>query len=88
MFKRDRRIFDKHNNDKIILNQSYVSNAELPDFEYEARCKVYANIPSPNDREAYHAEIDNLLAKLGFTKQARTGSSESAKDKLLGIFKM
>lgn len=88
MFKRDRRIFDKHNNDKIILNQSYVSNAELPDFEYEARCKVYANIPSLNDREAYHAEIDNLLAKLGFTKQARTGSSESAKDKLLGIFKM
>lgn len=88
MFKRDRRIFDKHNNDKIILNQSYVSNTELPDFEYEARCKVYANIPSLNDREAYHAEIDNLLAKLGFTKQARTGSSESAKDKLLGIFKM
>lgn len=88
MFKRDRRIFDKHNNDKIILNQSYVSNAELPDFEYEARCKVYANIPSLNDREAYHAEIDNLLAKLGFTKQARTGNSESAKDKLLGIFKM
>ena len=88
MFKRDRRIFDKHNNDKIILNQSYVSNAELPDFEYEARCKVYANIPSLNDREAYHTEIDNLLAKLGFTKQARTGSSESAKDKLLGIFKM
>lgn len=88
MLKRDRRIFEKHSNDKIILNQSYVTNSELPDFEYEARCKVYANIPSMNDRENYHQEIDNLLAKLGFTKQASSGTSESAKDKLLGIFKM
>lgn len=88
MLKRDRRIFEKHSNDKIILNQSYVTNSELPDFEYEARCKVYANIPSMNDRENYHQEIDNLLAKLGFTKQASSGSNESAKDKLLGIFKM
>lgn len=88
MLKRDRRIFEKHSNDKIILNQSYVTNSELPDFEYEARCKVYANIPSMNDRENYHQEIDNLLAKLGFTKQASSGTGESAKDKLLGIFKM
>lgn len=88
MLKRDKRIFEKHSNDKIILNQSYVTSSELPDFEYEARCKVYANLPSMNDRDSYHAEIDNLLSKLGFTKQANTGSSESAKDKLLGIFKM
>ena len=88
MIKRDRRVFEKHSNDKIILNQSYVTNSELPDFEYEARCKIYANIPSMNDREAYHAEIDSLLSKLGFTKQASTSSSTSTKDKLLGIFKM
>lgn len=87
MIKRDRRIFEKYTNDKIVLNQSYISDSELADFEYEAKCKVYANIPSLNDRDNYHEEINNLLGKLGFTKQVKSESKESTKDKLFNIFK-
>ena len=87
MLKRDRRIFEKYSNNKIVLNQSYISNTDLADFEYEAKCKVYANIPSLNDRETNHVEINNLLSKLGFTKQVNSVSTESTKDKLLSIFK-
>ena len=50
----------------VVLNMSFVNEQELPDFEYETKTKVFANLPPMNDRNENLEEINNLLRKLGF----------------------
>ncbi len=56
-------------NKKIILNQSLLSSNDVANFEYEARIKVFYNLPPLNERDKNIPELNNLLIKLGFTKQ-------------------
>lgn len=44
------RIFSKHTDGKFILNKSLLNPKEVSRFEFEARIKVFANIPPFNDR--------------------------------------
>lgn len=88
LMKKDRRVFERHENKKIILNKSHISNSDLNVFEYEAKTKIFYNLPSLDDRNDSNKEINGLLSKLGFAKLS-TGVSdeESSKNKLLGMFK-
>ena len=65
----DSKIFTKYSGKKIILNQSLLSNKDVLDFEYEARTKIYFNMPPLDEREKHIQIINVFLTKLGFTKQ-------------------
>ena len=54
---------------KIILNQSLLSKNEIKNFEYEARVKVFFNLIPLNERSKNLPELNELLVKLGFTRQ-------------------
>lgn len=54
---------------KIILNQSLLSKNDIANFEYEARVRVYFNLPPLNERDKNLPELNQLLVKLGFGKQ-------------------
>ena len=54
---------------KIVLNQSLLSQADVANFEYEARVKVFYNLAPLNEREKRLPELNKMLVKLGFTKQ-------------------
>ncbi len=68
LLKKNKNAFLDHKADKIVLNMSFVESKEIGDFEYETKCKVFANIPPLNDRDKDLKEVNELLQKLGFTK--------------------
>lgn len=53
---------------KVVLNQSLLSNKDISDFEYEAKIKVFYNIPPLNDRAKDFPELVEFLHKLGYMK--------------------
>jgi hypothetical protein len=85
MIRRDRKIFEKLRGKKIILNKSLLSSNDVLDFEYEAKAKVFSNIPPLNERKDNHPVLDFLLTKLGFIRQKTDEKDEKAK--ILGLFK-
>ena len=54
---------------KIVLNQSLLSNSDVANFEYEARVKVFYNLPPLDERSSKLPELNKMLVKLGFMKQ-------------------
>ncbi len=68
LLKKNKNAFLDHKGDTIVLNMSFVSDNEVGDFEYETKCKVFANIPPLNDRDKDLKEINELLQKLGFLR--------------------
>lgn len=53
---------------KIILNQSLLSSKDVLDFEYEAKLKIFYNLPPLDEREKNIAALKTFLVKLGFEK--------------------
>ncbi len=66
LLKKNRNAFLERDGDKIVLNQSFVNDQEIADFEYETKCKVYDNLPPLNDRDLNLEEVNQLLRRLGF----------------------
>ena len=54
---------------KIVLNQSLLSKTDVANFEYEARVKVFFNLIPLNERSKSLPELNEMLVKLGFTRQ-------------------
>lgn len=54
---------------KVILNQSLLTDADVANFEYESKLKVFYNLPPLNERSNDLPELDELLVKLGFSRQ-------------------
>ena len=65
----DPKVLTNYSNKKVILNQSLLTNKDVLDFEYEARIKVYFNMPPLDEREKNIQILNVFLYKLGFTKQ-------------------
>lgn len=84
MIRKDRNIFDKLTGKKIILNKSLLDNNDIMDFEYESKSKVYYNIPPLDDKKSKHQVLENLLVKLGLSKEE---IKEESNNKILGLFK-
>lgn len=54
---------------KIVLNQSLLSKSEVANFEYESKLKVFFNLIPLNERSRNLPELNEMLIKLGFTRQ-------------------
>lgn len=83
LMRKNRMIFEKLKGKKIVLNKSLLSNSDIMDFEYEAKAKVFYNIPPVNERNRNNV-FHGLLSKLGLV-QVKTEKEE--KGKILGLFK-
>ncbi len=86
MIRRDRNILDKIKGMKIVLNKSLLDQSDIRDFEGEARCSVFHNIPPLDDKKDKHRVLDELLNKLGFDKNRPVGETSRA-TRLFGIVK-
>lgn len=62
------KVFTTLKNKKVILNQSILSPKDVLDFEYEARTKIYYNLPPLDERERGSNALIAFLIKLGFNK--------------------
>lgn len=84
---RDKKVFERLKNKKILLNQNVLSGEDINNLEYEAKVKFFGHLPSLNDRESSN-EINNLLLKFGIGSK----TEEEKKDnhplgKLFNLFK-
>ncbi len=86
MILRDRNIKDKMKSMKVVLNKSLLDATDVRDFEGEARCSVFHNIPPLDDKKDKHRVIDELLNKLGFDKN-RPAAIANKSARLFGIVK-
>ena len=53
---------------KVILNQSLLSSKDVLDFEYEAKVKIFYNMPPLDERENKNKPLNDFLFKLGFDR--------------------
>jgi len=54
---------------KIILNQSLLNKKDVANFEYEAKVRVFYNLPPLNERDRKLPELNKMLVKLGLNRQ-------------------
>lgn len=86
LIKRDRKVFERLNNKRVVLNKSFVTESDVAVFEYEAGTKVFYNLPTLDDRKMPQSAINDLISKMGLMKSVE-GEDENFKNKLLGLFK-
>ena len=86
LIRRDRKVFERLNNKRIVLNKSFVTESDVAVFEYEAGTKVFYNIPTLDDRKMPQSAINAIISKLGLMKSV-DGEDDNFKNKLLGLFK-
>ena len=86
MIRRDRAILSKIRGMKIVLNMSLLDPTDIKDFEGEAGCSVFHNVPPLDDKKDKHRVLDELLNKLGFDKNKPVGDSNKPV-RLFGIVK-
>lgn len=83
LIKRNRNVFEKLKNNKILLNKSLLSNKEVTELEYEANAKMFYNIP-PLDERKRNSSLQELLFRLGLVDN--TGAKKEEGNKIFGIF--
>lgn len=86
MIRRDRAILSKIRGMKIVLNMSLLDSSDIKDFEGEAGCSVFHNVPPLDDKKDRHRVLDELLNKLGFDKNKPVGDGNKPV-RLFGIVK-
>ncbi|MGN1337256.1 MAG: hypothetical protein ACI4WW_02150 [Candidatus Coprovivens sp.] len=85
MIRKDHTVLDKIKGKKVILNKSLLDENDIKEFELEARCTVFQNIPPLDDKKDRHRVLDEMLNKLGFDKNKPASDNRSAR--LFGIVK-
>ena len=83
LIRKDRNIFKKLSNCKVILNKSLLLNNDVYDFEKEAGIKIFYNMP-PLDERKRNAIINDFLVRLGLVID-NTKSNYS--NKIFGLFR-
>ena len=86
MIRRDRNVLDRIKGKKVVLNKSLLEPNDVKDFEYEARCSVFQNIPPLDDKKEKHRVLDEFLNRLGFDKNKPAGDNNRGVH-LFGIVK-
>lgn len=64
LMRRDRIIFQKIKDRKVVLNKCLLSESDIKTFESETKTKVFA-VVKPLDDRAEQVDLDGLLEKLG-----------------------
>ncbi len=77
LLRRNRRVFERYQDKKIVLNRSLLTGEDLLNFEYESKTKMFHNIPPIDERNEDFYEVNRMLSKLGFGKQY-SGSDEDS----------
>ena len=80
----NRRELEKLKGRKVVLMQSILSANEVAEFEYEAKLNVFFNMPPLDERKDNLVKLDELLSKLGFSRQQVDKSNK--KSGFLGLF--
>lgn len=80
----DRTSLTKLKDKKVVLNQSLLEPKDILDFEYEAKVKVFYNLPPLDERDKVNRPLMAFLIKLGFDRMVDNVDNE--KKKILGIF--
>ncbi|MFA5602898.1 MAG: hypothetical protein WDA21_04155 [Bacilli bacterium] len=88
LLKGSRGVIDRLKNKKVVLNKSVLDSKDIMDFEYEARMKIFHNVPCLDDRDDSHEELASLLSKLGFVRGTKAQGEKSEKKSLFSIFKI
>ncbi|MCI8346653.1 MAG: hypothetical protein HFJ12_01725 [Bacilli bacterium] len=83
LIKREKGVFDRLKDKKILLNKSLLSNKEVSELEYEANAKMFYNIP-PLDERKKNSVIQELLFRLGLVDN--TASRKEEGNKIFGLF--
>ena len=84
LMRRNHNIFSKLQNEKIILNKSLLTNKDIADFEYEAKTRVFYNMP-PLDERKRNPIFDDFLSRLGLLAVKKEPKKESGK--IFGLFR-
>lgn len=83
LMRRNRNIFSKLQHQKIVLNKSLLSNKDIMDFEYEAKARVFYNMP-PLDERKKNPILEDFLSRLGIV--AKKEEKKEA-GKIFGLFR-
>lgn len=83
LLRRNRTIFSKLVNKKVVLNQSLLLNNDVFDFESEAGIRVFYNMP-PLDERKRNSIVHDFLTKLGLFNNRNNNSNSS---KIFGLFR-
>lgn len=86
LVRKDRNIFQKLDGKKIVLNKSLLDNKDLIEFEYEAKTKIFYNLPPLDDKIPYHPHLENLINKLDIEGHGVSGSESVEEPKKRGLF--
>lgn len=82
LIRKNKHIFGKIKDKKIVFNQSLLTNKDVSELEYEAGIKSFFNLPPVNDRKKNEV-ITELLAKVGLLQISQGGNS----GKIFGLFR-
>jgi len=67
MMRRDRKVFEKLKGKKIVLAKSLLNMQDITEFEYEAKTKVFFNLPPMDERQNNSTVLQDLLNRLGIS---------------------
>lgn len=67
LMRRDREIFNRLKGKKIVLAKSLLSNSDVNEFEYEAKTKVFFNLPPLDERQNNSQVLQDLINRLGIS---------------------
>lgn len=84
LIKRDKRIFDRLKDKRVIINKSMISNEEITEFAVETGLKIFTAIRPFNDRSKTQV-LSNLLNRLGIIHMEINGNNNQ-QSKFGGIF--
>ncbi len=65
LMRRDRQALERIKDKKIVLNKSLLTMNDVREFEYEAKVKMFYNIPPLDERKDSQMVLDSFLEKLG-----------------------
>lgn len=83
LMRRNRNIFSKLQHQKIVLNKSLLSNKDIMDFEYEAKARVFYNMP-PLDERKKNPILEDFLSRLGIVAKKE---EKKETGKIFGLFR-
>lgn len=85
LIRRNRNIFTKLKNKKVILNKSLLTNKDINDFEYESNLKIFYNMPPLNERNKNDV-VRDFLYRIGLLEKQEQ-SRRDGSNKIFGLFR-
>lgn len=84
LIRKNRDIFTKLSNKKVVLNRSLLNGKEVGNLEYEAKIKMFYNLP-PLDERKKNFILDEFLAKFGLISVQNKNDVNS--NRIFGLFR-